>query len=512
MATTHLEKPADLFDRDKDWDGLATFATDTTPGLRIAVVYGRRRQGKSHLLRRLAHATGGFYYQALEYEPALALRELGAELGTYLGVGAPLSFSDWGSAIDALARVARPGLTSALGTTPLGTVPLGGAGPPVPGVVVLDEFPYLLEKSPELPSVLQRVVDRSRDESWPAIRLVLCGSAVTVMAELLDGQGPLRGRVHGSFLIEPFDYLDAKDFWEISDPRLAFRVHAVVGGTAGYRELVRRAPADLSDFEPWLLEEVLSPTAALYREDEWLLGEQRGLEARSVYLSVLAAVASGNTQQRAIAAVLGRPATSIQHHLETLEHAGFITKDEDALRQRRPMYRVGEPIVRFHQVVRRPHAALFDDRQVELGWDSAREGFQSLVLGPHFEYLARSYVRRHAARLTGQPAIATSSAVLTGRDGQSEREIDVVVLGPRSGPKRKVVTAIGEAKLGVLGMSHLLRLEAIRNELTKVSSVQGAARAKLLLFSERGFDPEISEATAKREDVALLGIDDLYRA
>jgi len=259
-----------------------------------------------------------------------------------------------------------------------------------------------------------------------------------------------------------------------------------------------------------LFEEVLSPTAALYREDEWLLGEQRGLEARSVYLSVLAAIALGNTQQRDIASTLGRPATSIQHQLETLERVGFITKDEDVLRQRRPRYRVGEPIVRFHQVVRRPHAALFDDRQPALAWASASEGFQSLVLGPHFETLARAYVKRHGTDLTGQPAVEVGSAVLTGIGGQSEREIDVIVLGPRTGPKRKVITAIGEAKLSVLGTSHLHRLEAIRDQLAAMSNVQGAAAAKLLLISERGFDPELEKATAERGDVALIRVDDLY--
>ncbi|MGO9557856.1 MAG: hypothetical protein ACLPQS_08070 [Acidimicrobiales bacterium] len=60
MATSSLATPTDLFDRERDWDDLGTFATDATPGLRIAVVYGRRRQGKSYLLRRLASAMGGF--------------------------------------------------------------------------------------------------------------------------------------------------------------------------------------------------------------------------------------------------------------------------------------------------------------------------------------------------------------------------------------------------------------------------------------------------------------------
>ena len=49
-----LARPADLFDREREWDELSDFISDTAPGLRIAIVYGRRRQGKSYPLRRLA--------------------------------------------------------------------------------------------------------------------------------------------------------------------------------------------------------------------------------------------------------------------------------------------------------------------------------------------------------------------------------------------------------------------------------------------------------------------------
>ncbi len=56
-----LDKPADVFGRDTEWADLADFALSPLPGLRIAVVYGRRRQGKSYLLRRLTGAVGELY-------------------------------------------------------------------------------------------------------------------------------------------------------------------------------------------------------------------------------------------------------------------------------------------------------------------------------------------------------------------------------------------------------------------------------------------------------------------
>lgn len=338
MSAT-LERPADLFDREREWAELSAFVSDTTPGLRIAIIYGRRRQGKSYPLRRLAAATGGFYYQALEHEPAQALAEFGDRLGAHRDVGR-LAFANWDEAISSLGRLAP--ISGVPRTMPLGGASIvGGAA-----VAVIDEFPYLLEKTPELPSLLQRAVDRSKDESWPAVRLVLCGSAISVMANLLDGQGALRGRVQSSILMRPFNFLDSARFWGITDPHLAFRVNAILGGTPGYRELVRSAPSSMEEFDAWVVDEVLSPAAALFREDEWLLGEQRGLENRALYLSVLSAVAAGCRTQSAISSELGRSQQGVLHPLDALVRLGFVAKNDDIVRQRRPVYRIAEPIVR----------------------------------------------------------------------------------------------------------------------------------------------------------------------
>lgn len=80
-----MERPGDLFDRDREWSDLLGFATGAGPGVRVALLYGRRRQGKSFLLRRLVSVTGGFYHQALEEERAQALDRFAADWGTASG-------------------------------------------------------------------------------------------------------------------------------------------------------------------------------------------------------------------------------------------------------------------------------------------------------------------------------------------------------------------------------------------------------------------------------------------
>jgi AAA+ ATPase superfamily predicted ATPase len=203
-----LPRPADVYNRVVEWDDLAAFVTDGADGppgprpppqgagLQVAVVYWRRRRGKSFLLRRLAAVTGGFYYQALEDEPSPALEHLGAALGAWLGVpGRKLAFSDWIGAVDALTQLGRD-----------------SAGPVV---AIIDEFPYLLDRVPELSSLLQRAVDDSRYASNSPVRLVLCGSALSIMAELFSGQRALRGRVATTLKVEPFDFREAASYWRV---------------------------------------------------------------------------------------------------------------------------------------------------------------------------------------------------------------------------------------------------------------------------------------------------------
>lgn len=478
-------RPPDLFDREHEWSELSTFISDPTPGLRVGIVYGRRRQGKSFLLRRLAAATGGFYYQALEHEPAQALADLGERVGAHLGVGR-LAFATWDEALSSIRRLAGA---------------LGGGGP---AAVILDEFPYLLERSPELLSLLQRAVDRSAEEGGPGVRLILCGSAISTMAGLLHGQSPLRGRVVLNVLIRPFDHLDSRRFWNLGDPRVALRIHAILGGTPGYRDLVRSVPASLDQFDSWVVGEVLSPASALFHEDEWLLGEERGIENRAIYQSVLTAIAGGRTTEAAIARQLRRSQQSVQHPLRALVESGLLRKDEDVLRQRRPLYRIAEPVVRFHQVVRRPRTALFEDGRGVEAWADARQSFEYLVLAPHFEQLARDYVRRAGERTFGAPLLSVGTTVVSDRSERTGHQVDIVALGSGGAPGERVVSAIGQARLRELGTDDLEELERLR------TTLPDAQAARLVLVSASGFAPDLQARAETTPGIHLARLEQIY--
>jgi hypothetical protein len=104
-----------------------------------------------------------------------------------------------------------------------------------PALVVIDELPFLSKTSPALPSIIQRELGPGGSGRTSSVRLVLCGSAMSVMGGLLAGQAPLRGRASLELVVQPFQYRESAEFWGITDPRLAILVHAIVGGTPAYR-------------------------------------------------------------------------------------------------------------------------------------------------------------------------------------------------------------------------------------------------------------------------------------
>ncbi|MHB8463860.1 MAG: AAA family ATPase [Acidimicrobiales bacterium] len=486
-----MDRPSELFDREAEWANLVDFVQQPGPGIRLALVRGRRRQGKSFLLRRLTEGIGGFYYQALEQEQPQALAAMGAAMGEYLGVpGGRLAFATWDEALSAIADIRR------------------GGGP---AAVVIDELPYLLAHSPELPSLLQRYIDSSRDRG-PEVRLIVCGSALSVMASLLEGAHALRGRATHDLPVGTFDFRTAARFWGIKDPRTAFHVHAVIGGTPGYHDLIApKAPARLADFGRWLEKGVLNPASAMFREDDYLLTEERSFSDRALYHAVVGAIAAGHTSQGAIAAAVGREGRAVQHPLRALEEAGFVDRDDDLLRDRRPIYRLADPIVRFHHVVTRADLARFEDRRFAEAWPDAQARFSTHVLGPHFEKLARDFTSKFASSATTGGVVArVGSAVIRDQKARAQHQLDIVATMRMPNGSSEVV-AIGEAKhtSRVRTVADLDRLAHIRAML--VSRGAAPATTKLLLFSANGFDHNLSETSAGRDDVELIDLERMYR-
>lgn len=489
-----MDKPARVLDRADEWRTLTAFVTHPDPHLRIAVVAGRRRVGKSFLLRAVVEAAGGIYLSAVAEEDAPASRRrLANAIARYAGVGPELvtDLADWEqlltAAIDLV--VQRNGPT---------------------GLLVIDELPYWLAHSPQVEGVLQLIYDQSRAGDGPAGgRVVLCGSALSVMNTLLSGHRALRGRAAVDLRLHPFDLRTSARLWEIEDPATALHLFATVGGSAGYRDLSPvDPPQTLAGFDDWVCQSVLAPGQAIFSrtESEYLLREDPKFTGSSLHYGILRAVAAGATSPAQIGATIERERTALTRALEALVDAGYLRYDRDPLWKRRPVITLVDQIVRFHNLVTVPQHDLVETGHASQAWQQARPTFQSRILGPQFEECVRDWLRRYGPDEANVPAGTVAQSVISSGPGRPAHEVDAIAVAGRR------VLLLGEAKATIVpvGRTELARLDQIAELLTAQN--RDASQAVRALFSMHGFRDDLVRAARERGDVLLVDLPALVGA
>ncbi|MPY63543.1 AAA family ATPase, partial [Streptomyces spongiae] len=342
-------------------------------------------------------------------------------------------------------------------------------------------------------------------------RLILCGSAMSFMGGLLSGTSPLYGRAGLDLVVHSLGYREAAEFWNISDPRLAVLTHSVVGGTPAYRrEFVDDdVPDGPDDFDDWVCRTVLNPARPLHGEAAFLLAAEPDVRDRSLYHSVLSAVANGNHTSGGIASAVGRKATDISQPLAVLKRCGLLSAEPDAFRGNRSAYRIAEPLIAFHHAVVRPEQALLARRRgAAASWERAQDTFLSKIVGPHFEQLCREWVSWHADPETfgGLPIDVTAGSV-PDPAARTSHEVDVVVRGA-IGQDQGILLSVGEAKWNkVMDVRHLDRIRHILGLL----AARGidTSHARPACYSGVGFTPDL-HAAATRNEVVLVDLQRLY--
>jgi DNA-binding transcriptional ArsR family regulator len=490
-------KPKRLLDRNHEWKLLSRFISDPADQLRLAIVSGRRRNGKSFLLEALTEAVGGLYLTAVQEEGQVpALRRFSELIAAHAGVrpGA-LRLDGWqdvlATALDVVNRA--PGAS----------------------LLVIDELPYLLQHSPEVPGFLQLLYDQSQSGRAPGGRIVLCGSAMSVMSELLSGTKPLRGRAVLDLRLPAFDFRTAGRHWGIADPTTALMVDSVLGGAPGYRPLASGpSPQSTDDFDDWVVRTLLDPGRALYSrvEAEFLLREDPRITHRTLYYDLLSAVARGGLTPSKIGAALERSRSAVVAPLEVLESTGYLRREQDILKTRNPVITVADPVIRFNQLVTLPMVDLIEHDRAQIAWHDSRPTYQSKILGPHFEQIAREWTRAFSYDEAPVRVGAVGSTEVADPAARTKHEVDVVGLAPGQRPRsaHAQIALLGEAKATQQppGLRDVERLERIRDLLADLG--HHSHDAALALFSLAGFHSDVVEAASHRSDLLLIDIDTLY--
>ncbi len=313
---------------------LDRFAASAEGGL--AVVYGRRRVGKTRLLLEWAGRHDGLYSVADQSLPELQRRYLAETVAQRLPGFAEVEYRDWRTLFTRLAREAKLA---------------GWRGP-----LILDELPYLVLASPELPSVLQRFLDHDAREA--GFRLAIAGSSQRMMQGFVLGrEAPLFGRAVEILDLQPLAPQYLADAFPITRGGEWIQLYSAWGGIPRYWELARDVPGSVADQIERL---VLDPLGPLHLEPDRLLLEEipPALEARPL----LDAIGSGAHRVSEIAGRLGRPATSMARPLDRLMGLGLVRREipfgESEKGSKRALYKIDDPFFRLWFRVVAPHRAL----------------------------------------------------------------------------------------------------------------------------------------------------------
>lgn len=430
--------------------------------------------------------TGGLYFPALEETEAVSIRGFAAALMRQ-GIAVTRPLRDWGEAVELVLSAVRD----------------------EPRTVVIDEFPFLVKASPSLPSIIQRELGPGGSGSGSMARLLLCGSAMSVMGQLLSGQAPLRGRASLELIVRPFSYRDAARFWGAEDPRLAVLLHSIVGGTPAYRREFAAfdVPDGLADFEPWVTRTVLNPQSPLFREARYLLAEEMEIRDPGLYQSVLGAIAAGNRTNGGIANFIGRKSADLTHPLNVLEGRSLVAREPDVLRRGRWTYRVTEPLINFYEAIMRHEWFWLEAGQAEAVWRQQRADFLSRVVGPHFESICRTFAQSAGEEIFGVPVGEVGAGVVNDPEVRSQIEVDVVVFAPAAPGESRKIVSLGEVKWGqVMGRGHVDRLARAR---ALLSANFDTSECVLACYSAAGFQESLQNKEGAGH--VLVTLNDIYR-
>lgn len=295
----------------------------------LIIVYGRRRVGKSTLLQHALRRLDAVYYQATRVTDADSQELFKKAVVQVTGEDPVLSgLQGWEGILRYLAQLAA---RRARGL-----------------IVTLDEFPYLCEGNPALPSIVQKIWDEVREQNIPLV-LLLCGSRISFMETLLSERNPLHGRQSMELGLEPLTYRQAAQFapdWTVED---RLRLFAVFGGMPYYLSLVDPDATLAANVQRLLIED----GAPLREEPTHLL--QAELKEIARYSSILRAIADGCTQLKDIAGRVlrdGESGSSLTSYLATLQGLhlvhGAISLDAASGRQRNTRYYLEDPFLAFH--------------------------------------------------------------------------------------------------------------------------------------------------------------------
>lgn len=335
----------------------------------LAVLWGRRRIGKTRLLLEWCKRHGGLYTVADQSGAAIQRRYFAASVATRFPGFDQVEYPDWRSLLNRISAE---------------SIHQRWRGP-----LIVDEFPYLAVTSPELPSVFQAWLDHEAKEAKLAV--ALAGSSQRMMQGLVMGATEaLYGRATVAFHLQPLDAGYLSEALNLKSALGVITAYTAWGGVPRYWELMEESGFPLDRAVDHL---VFHPMGPLHEEPERLLLEE--LPPAVALRPILDAIGLGAHRVSEIAARIGGPATSLSRPLQRLMELGLIQReipfDAPSASAKRSLYKIADPFCRMWFRVVAPNRGFLADapaRAREKLWREAKPGLVSAA----WEDLCRQWV------------------------------------------------------------------------------------------------------------------------
>lgn len=383
----------------------------------FAVLWGRRRVGKSRLLTEWSRRNGGLYTVADQSASAVQRRYLASALAKLFPGFDEVEYPDWRALLRRLDRDADN---------------KGWRGP-----LIIDELPYLVAAQPEILATLQNWLDSPSRR----VGLVVSGSSAHMMhSAVLDSSAPLYGRTTKAFAVRPLRAGYLADVFPELTPRELVSAYAVWGGMPRYWELAEPFGADIEAAVDAL---VLDPAGPLHGEPDRLL---RAETPPAVALRpLLDVIGNGAHRVSEIAGRLGRAASSLAAPLATLGEMDLVRREipfgSDPKSGKRSLYQIADPFLRLWFRVVAPNRSLLADAPREtrlVCWQRHRARLEAYA----WEELCRAAVpqlHRVSPAVAGLGPFTEARRFWRGNDP----ELDIVARSVRGSD-----ILVGEAKWG----------------------------------------------------------------
>jgi uncharacterized protein len=462
-------------DRKKELAFLNSLLVRTHPGpAQFALMYGRRRIGKTSLLHHWAKESGlPFTYWTAEKEvAALQRRKFYAAVMNLPVKQAPV-FDSWGETWDAVINF------------------LGDKK----HILVLDELPYAAESDPAMLSALQLAWDHSLKSS--NIVLMLCGSHIHTMESLLFQQSPLFGRFTGQWHLQPLPFPALKEFFPKWTTEERISGYALVGGVPAYLEWLDPGKTLLKNIR----DVVLAPGSMFTAEPRFLLYDE--VREPQVYLSILKAIGAGAHSLDEISRMSMVSKTHLSSYLSRLQELHLVERRLPATvpmknrrTSRKGRYHLSDPYFRFFFRFLAPfHETLSFEQKEAL--QQVKEGLRAFVGMTAFEELSQTWVR-----LAGQHGNLPFEPEVIGSHWSASAQVDVIAINWHT---RDIL--LGECKWGESGVNIQVVRELIDKKTPKVlKTLSGEAQnwqVHYAIFSRNRITDEAKESLLQENGFAV---------